>query len=87
MKGELSLAHELLILPTYHIIVYTHAWKPLSNDVEIVSVLGKIFHTASPSFGEFPFMRSLILNDHSIEIEVFWPAVRVGPNPIASLFY
>src|SRR5690606_6956612 len=42
-KREFSLSKELLVLPAFVVIEYTHAWEPLGEGVYIVFVFREIF--------------------------------------------
>src|SRR5205809_2220499 len=47
IESKLTLSEELLILPSYHIVIYTHPGEPLADDVQVIFVFREILHPAA----------------------------------------
>src|SRR5688572_21253850 len=46
-KRKLPLSEKLFVLPSFIVIINAHAWKELSNGVDVVSIFRKEFHPAT----------------------------------------
>src|SRR5437868_10689112 len=42
-KGKFALAEKLFILPSIHVVINTHAWIELRDNIHVVSIVWEIF--------------------------------------------